>query len=110
MSGRPSCSACSAAVHLTSSSTLLASRLLDQTVCAICWRPLATSCPIMASCGHLFHPSCLEDRGRTFPSTPDRCPMCGHLVDKSALSPLHLLPEERQEAGIRHLQGRLDHT
>ena len=100
------CSSCSSAVHLTSSCTSLASRLLTQVLlqlyhplssllmhlsyplqvmCALCWRPLAPASwppgplapapcsPLMATCGHLFHPSCLADRGRTYPDTPDRC-------------------------------------
>ena len=98
---RVCCSACNSAVHLTSTSPALTAHLLEQTVCAICWRPLllvsypsptlfnlATSevgrstsssnnlaevpRPLLSACGHLFHPGCLEDRGRTYPDTPDR--------------------------------------
>ena len=100
---RACCPACTSAVHLTSTSPALASHLLEQTVCAICWRPLLTASypsttllnlatsevgrssfhttssssnlvprPLLSACGHLFHPGCLEDRGRTYPDTPDR--------------------------------------
>ena len=103
---RACCPACTSAVHLTSTNPALAAHLLEQTVCAICWRPLllasypsspsllnlatsevgrtsttSSSCssnleaiprPLLSACGHLFHPGCLEDRGRTYPDTPDR--------------------------------------
>ena len=37
---RSCCPACTSSVHLTSSSPALTAHLLEQTVCAICWRPL----------------------------------------------------------------------
>merc|ERR1712037_32201 len=141
---RVCCPACTSAVHLTSTSPALTAHLLEQTVCAICWRPLllvsypsptllnlATSevgrssspttssnnlaalpRPLLSACGHLFHPGCLEDRGRTYPDTPDRCPLCGHLLSK--MSSLHLLTEDKEatrsqlEAELAELQRRLD--
>ena len=101
---RVCCPACTSAVHLTSTCPALTAHLLEQTVCAICWRPLllvsypsptllnlatsevgrssfptsssnnlaAVPRPLLSACGHLFHPGCLEDRGRTYPDTPDR--------------------------------------
>ena len=92
-SNKCKCPSCVSTVHLeihdpNSSGQL---KLLEQTMCGVCWRPLLTpefpilppeSEPIVNVCGHVFHPGCLEYRGEFYPF-PSRCPLCGRILEET---------------------------
>lgn len=107
-SGR--CATCSRAVHmvLVKNSSEVSVKVLEQTFCAHCWRPLSVPCKwpepregqkppygngsyfLISNCGHVFHGPCAVK--------VTRCPKCSSAVRN--LLPLHV--REAQDVSERY--------
>lgn len=87
-------------------------RMLEQTMCGICWCPLVNSetcpaqvqtmfpippdSPVLVNCGHVFHPDCLNSRSQFYVNANFHCPLCGELIMDSRS--IHLLDGDTNQS------------